>query len=399
MRKSKNIAIIINSIQGGGAERVASILSKYLQNKGYKVYFFVETYNKKNAYTAAGKIITLQSARTPRGILPLALYDMIKVLKRAAEVKKLKKQYKIDTAISFMEDSNFINILSRGKEKIILRSCTIMSARDELKNTIYYNKLLISWLYKKADKIVVMTKCAKKDLANAWGVQSEKICIITNPLETNQQDENMDKERSWEFGNHAAISVGRMDQVKQQWHMLRAFKGVAERIEDAQLLLLGKGVNYQYLKKLAVSLGLENRVRFLGFQKDVSYFLQKSRVFLLTSKTEGFPNSMLEGMDAGTCVISVDCIGAPREILAPDTEYNGTLREIEYAQNGILVPALDGRKRNSSEALTMEEEILSQAIYSAMVSDEIIEKYRKAGKEKVKDYSVDDIGAIWEKII
>lgn len=409
LKMKKNIAILISGLWGGGAERVASILSQYLHQKGYHVYIFTYSINKKKDYLFCGKIINIGDKfiafnNTGKGgnYIKSFFYQIMQLQKLFVMSKKvylLKKKYKIDISISFMEELNLINILSRAKDKVFVRICTILSERkEEMKGDFYYNRYLLRILYNKAYKVIVMTKFCERDLINNYGIKNSLIQIIKNPVFINETGETASP--IWEHGDKVIITLGRMHEVKQQQHLIRSFSLLQSKYEDAKLLIVGRGTGEQthYLKKLVKDMGLKGNVLFMGQQQDVAYYLKNSKIFVLTSKTEGFPNSMLEAMACGVPVVSVDCPGAPREILAPRSHYTGDLKKIEYAEYGILVPVLDGNKYKSSERLTFEEIQLEKALDTLLCDISLQEHYKTIAKKEIEKYTADIIGCQWERI-
>lgn len=384
----KNIAILIPTIEGGGAERVASLLSRYLTSRGYRVHLFLQKYNKKRAYPTSGDIHLIK----PQG----SANELESLFMKCAQVRRLKKKYKIDVTISFMEESNYINILTKGRDRTIIRVCTIWSdRRDELERSVLYKKWLLKLVCNRADHIIVMSRYAKKDLIENYGIYPHKLKIIENPVETGG-DPVMTEE--WEYGEFAVLSVCRLDRVKQLWYVLRAFHCVLKAVPQAELILLGDGECKYYLKNMAKELGIEQKVHFPGFKNNVEYYYRNSKVEVFASKVEGYPNSMIEGLKAGIPVISVDCPGAPKEILQPGTVHDGTLRDIEMARYGILVPALKNEPFNMPQALSREEKLLGKAITLVLTDSEIYRRYHNCHTDIVSENSLDKIGKRWERL-
>ena len=103
----KNVALIIYSLKGGGAERVVSTLSFELA-KMYNLYIVV--FDSDNiAYDFAGQLVDLNLKASPT-----ILGKLINGLKRTLKLRKFKRKYEIDCSISFMESANLPNVLSRG---------------------------------------------------------------------------------------------------------------------------------------------------------------------------------------------------------------------------------------------------------------------------------------------
>ncbi len=380
-----NIAILIQELEGGGAERVASLIGNYYIEQGHNVYYFISKNSKKCAYEVKGKIIRTEIVANQNRVM--ALFEAASIM------RKYKKSYKIDVSISFMEEFNYINVLSKGRDTIITRICTILSQREELrKNCFLYNKNLIRFFYNHADKVIVMTDYAKKEMEHLYGIKRKKLVKIPNPISALKIKENAGE---WIYGANTVICVGRLENVKQHHIAIRAFSTVVQKIPDAKMIILGSGPNKNKLNSLIKNLHLENHVFLLGFQKDISYYLQNAKVFLMTSYTEGFPNSMVEAMSTGLPVISIDSPGAPREILKAA---RNTTTSIQYGAYGVITPYIKNHYM-AKEPITHEEQVLGQAITEMLVNDTLREKYAKAALKRAQMYHTEKVMAIWNKII
>ena len=126
-------------------------------------------------------------------------------------MRKWKQKYCIDVAISFMEEFNYLNILSKGKEKVITRICTILSQRDELKGILYHRNM-VRFFYNFSDKVIVMSDYAKEDMHVNYGISYKKLKKIPNPAIRYDKEPT---EAGWEYGDQSIICVGRLEHVKQ----------------------------------------------------------------------------------------------------------------------------------------------------------------------------------------
>jgi glycosyltransferase involved in cell wall biosynthesis len=109
-------------------------------------------------------------------------------------------------------------------------------------------------------------------------------------------------------------TVGRFVPAKDYATLLRAAKPVLESNKGAQLWLVGDGPEKEALVRLSGELGIRDRVLFTGGQPDVSKYLSKMTVFVLSSITEGIPVAMLEAMAAGVPVVATRVGGIPEVI-------------------------------------------------------------------------------------
>ncbi|MBU5477603.1 glycosyltransferase [Eubacterium sp. MSJ-13] len=387
----RNIAIIIPSLSGGGAERVASVLSQYFSNNN-NVYLFLEKYDRRTAYPHSGNIVYLSPSNSENS----KVKQFNSILERSIELRKLKKKYNIDVAISFMEEANCINILSKRKEKVIIRVCTILTERkEEFREKIFYDSRFLHWVYNKADNIIVMSKYAKKDLIKNWKIKGKKIEIIENPMNLSYIDLSLNEKIEWNYGDNVLISVNRLDYVKRQWHIIKAFSETVKIIPDAKLLFVGDGECRNRLNVLVKKLGIQENVTFVGHKNNVYPYLKMSKGYILTSKTEGFPNGMLEALYIGTPVISVDCPGAPKEILA-GRFINKKVEKVSYLKYGIMVPDIS---ECSDSELCEEEKKLADAMIKLLSRKKIQLHYRDCAKKYISRFDKGNIGKKWDELI
>jgi glycosyltransferase involved in cell wall biosynthesis len=100
---------------------------------------------------------------------------------------------------------------------------------------------------------------------------------------------------------------------------LRAARRVAEKVPEARFVLVGEGSERPRLEQLSQELGIPSRVLFLGDRPDVADLLWAFDVFVLTSRTESFPNAILEAMAAARPVVATDVGGIPELVEADRT--------------------------------------------------------------------------------
>jgi N-acetylgalactosamine-N,N'-diacetylbacillosaminyl-diphospho-undecaprenol 4-alpha-N-acetylgalactosaminyltransferase len=107
-------------------------------------------------------------------------------------------------------------------------------------------------------------------------------------------------------------------------------------MENAILIIIGVGEDEQKIKSLISVFGLYNNVFLLGHTYNPFYILSKADCYLLSSRFEGFPNSLLEAISLGVPSIAVDCKSGPREIYEFPLQKELT-EEFVVTASGILV--------------------------------------------------------------
>jgi sugar transferase (PEP-CTERM/EpsH1 system associated) len=119
-------------------------------------------------------------------------------------------------------------------------------------------------------------------------------------------------------------TVGRLDPVKDQASLIRAFATLRQRYTGAKLLVVGDGPLRTALEAQAVLAGVAEAVSFLGVRDDIPDLLRSMDVFALPSVNEGISNTILEAMASGLPVVARRVGGNPELV---DDGITGTLYE------------------------------------------------------------------------
>ena len=168
--------------------------------------------------------------------------------------------------------------------------------------------------------------------------------------------------------------VGRLVFVKGIDILLNAFSIVRNEIGDAFLLLVGDGAMREEILKQAKKLNCSEYVKVTGFvsNNEVPKYLSEMAVFVLPSRHEGTPNALLQAMAAGLPIVATSVGGVPQLI--------------KHGKNGLLVPP------ENSEAL-------AKAIIFLLKNKELAKKLGLQAHKDAKQYSVDRIVKVYEKIL
>src|SRR5690606_38580910 len=122
-------------------------------------------------------------------------------------------------------------------------------------------------------------------------------------------------------------TVGRLNPVKDQASLIRAFRRVHDAMPATALLLIGDGPARAGLAAIAHAEGVHGSVHFLGDRADVDVLLQGLDLFAMSSVSEGYSIALLEASAAGLPIVATD-VGGNAEI-------------VQHAVSGRLVPASD----------------------------------------------------------
>jgi L-malate glycosyltransferase len=146
--------------------------------------------------------------------------------------------------------------------------------------------------------------------------------------------------------------------VKNQAMFLRAARKVKEKFPDARFVLAGEGELLGEAKNLAKDLGLAGESHFIGRCADVPALLNASDVCVLSSRTEGFSNSILEYMAAGKPVVA--------------TKVGGAAEAVREGENGFLIESDD-------------DEALAARLIELLENPRQARKFGERGRQIVKE--------------
>lgn len=381
----KTIMFIVPTLCGGGAEKTVANLSKYLiKDYNIEIVLFKDTEMK---YSYSGNLTILNNKKNSN-LIKKVLFTIKSIFK----LRKLKKEKNIDYAISFLTPADALNVFSK-----VRGTKTIISIRntDSILMKNFLMKMITYISCKKCDHIISISNQVKDDLINNFDIKEDKITTIYNPslkIEFGKTKMKLDDDF---FENDICINVARLVDQKGQWHLIRAFSKVILTNPKAKLVILGQGPLDGYLENLVNEYNLNENILMLGFVDNPYDYIKKSKCFVFSSLYEGLGNAILESLVCSVPVISCDCISGPREILAPNTNYKNKVKDkIDYAEFGILVPVFDGVKRSAKEKLTMEEEIMADAIIEFFKKDKFIH-YKAMAEKRSKDFDITEITKQW----
>jgi len=374
--KKKNIMLLIGNLSNGGAERSIVNLANEL-SKLYNVILVVPP-TKKQDYECKVKIIHVDE-------LSVKIKRFIGIHK----VKKLKKKYNIDVTISYTTMFNFVNVMSKYKDKTIISVRNHLSTKKEgfISTILHYISSVL------ANKIVCCSKSVLYDQKKNYHLNPKKMVVIQNFC-------NMDlinKKNSDKMIENTIVTMARLVKHKGHKHIIKAMSLVVKEVADAKLLIFSRGPLKEELENLVIQYGLEDNVIFMDFHPDPYQFIKSAKAFILASDYEGFPNVIIEAMACGAPIIATDSPGGTKEILSEDFNFNNSITKLTKEKYGILIPSFI----NEHDAIefTESEIMLKDAILELLNNSDTYNYYHKQSLKRIDKYSRDKIIDKWLNII
>lgn len=316
----KTVLQFINSFHQGGSERQAVQLARLLSESG--------RYHVRIACLDGEGVLREEVSALGTGDIPeyklTSFYDrnMAMQLRRCAA---FLREQKIDVVHTHDFYTNVFGMMAAALARVPAR---ISSRRETTGMRSPAQKKVERLIYRSAHRIVANSEAVRRQLI-VEGVSESKIVTIYNGLDAKRltprqsREEvlssfDLPRERTRRF---VTIVANLRHDVKDHPTFLRAARRVRTEVPDAAFLIVGEGELTAQVRALATELGLERDVFFTGRCEHVADLLSISRVCVLSSRAEGFSNSILEYMAAARPVVATDVGGAREAIVEGEAGY------------------------------------------------------------------------------
>lgn len=306
--------IIIDSLAGGGAEKVMLRLSEAFLSKKDEVVFFLRKNKIEHEIPDGIKIICLED------------YKNNKKMKRKDYAKLLltlidKEEKPFDILLSNLESTDKISKLLNLSNMYFIIHNTISKklenrySKKGLINKIkkYREILKFKRLYN-SENLITVSDGVKDDILNILKIKPKTIQTIYNPFDFDLIREKGLEGLDIKINEPYIIHVGRfLIEHKRQDLLLEAYK---KSNIDEKLLIVGQGEDKERIEILVKKLALEDKVILVDFQKNPYPLIKNAKLFVLSSDYEGLPTVLIESLILGTPVLSTNCKSGPEEMLS-----------------------------------------------------------------------------------
>lgn len=327
----KKIIFFLPLLTIGGAERVSINILNKLDRKQYEIHLVLGTM-KGDAIHILPKNIEIHDLNSNKTI-----YSILKLRKKIKEISP----FAIFSSLNRAHIALYLSLIGiRKQPKIIMRvpsSPKLVHKYNEMGKLF---KFFLNLSFKSANRLIAQTPEMKEEIEKYHNIPQEKIKILINPLDTELIDSKIN-ERCTEFQPKYfnVVASGRLTVEKGYDTLIKAFAEVHKKNNKFRLFIIGPDYGNELKKYQAMmhELKLNDIITFLGFQKNPYKYYQNSDLFVLSSRREGLPNTVLENLYLKKPVVGTRCISF-MEILIKDGE-NGFLvdvDDIEQLSSAIL---------------------------------------------------------------
>ena len=392
-QNKKKLLLVSPMLHQGGFERICVATARLLSP-----YFDVTTAifdDADIAYDVTGLSIVNLNLPVKQGKIGKA----VNLLRRIRALKALKKRLGTDVTYSFGQTANLVNCNARANDKVI---CGLRSYQD------FDNPEKIRMFCRKADLIACCSREMEKQIREDYGC--DRTFTLYNPVRIPEDAAGSGETPPWDekegltqfLSKHGQLvmSMGREDDVKGFWHLIKAFsivsgaltgedsgKDAVERVPGKDsgegvaaertpgLIIMGDGTFDEY-RKLAQELGIGEHVFFTGVMIKPFPLLKKASAYALTSSMEGFPNALVEAMALGVPAIASDCMTGPAEII-----------HTKDGDAGVLLPVFSDHKDLDAGSIPEEDVRLADEILKILKDPALATDLSAKGKIRAADFS------------
>lgn len=364
-----NILIFTNSLASGGAERVVATLANYWARRQWRVMVVTLAPASEDFYALDPQVrrLALDMAGPSAG----ALDALGRNLRRVAALRRTLVELRPAVAVAMMSTPNvLLAFAATGLPGL----CAVGSERCYPP----HHPLGRVWtalcraMYGRLGAVVAQTR-EGADWISAHS-SATRVPVIPNaaiwPLP--QLAPRLDPDVLCAPGRRILLAVGRLETVKNLKLLVQVFAQLAPTHPDWDLVILGEGPQRPALEE-AVRLTLPGtRIRLPGVAGNVGQWYARADLYVMSSHSEGFPNSLAEALSHGLPAVSFDCDTGPRDI-------------IRHGVDGLLVPPDDAAA-------------LVRALDRVMADARLRGQFAARAAEARERFSLERVAGMWEDL-
>lgn len=364
----KKIGIVVSTLGLGGNERSAINIFFSLKEIYETMLITFDGSDYQKTELSAEDFIDLKT--------PASNYFLVKVIhtiSRIWKIKRIIKKEKLDLLFLITNENTF---LTRVK---IRKAIKVISCRDcghLISNTLQFKKNL-----DKSSFMICNSEYMKNYYLSFYPEDSGKVEYIYNILNfeliERMASDPLPNDADRFFQSHSVIcSVGRVCEEKGFNHLLRVFELARREKKDLGLCIVGDGPLMNSIRSMLDNSRFAKDVMLVGFDNNPFKYIKASKLFVLSSISEGFPNVLIEAMSVGVPIISTNCKSGPSEIINPSNRFLSFSEGFMICDYGILTEPFSNSNDYKYDTFCPEEVAMSKAILELLNNDSLANSYK-----------------------
>ena len=356
----KNVCFLCGNIYGtGGTEKIVSIItSELMKKKKYNIFILSSRKDRDKTFFKIDNDIKIDTVkRNPK------IHHTINYILNIPKIRKYMKRNNIDIVIDVDLISDIVVIPAILGLKTKLISWENFNLEENLKS--FRRKIAVKMAVKFSDYIVTLTE---KDMINYINVakRKNKITYICNPIEKKDY-------QCADLNSRQIISVGKLLPIKGYDLLLNVAKNVLNEHPDWKWIILGDGPQREEIEKEIEKSKLQGKLLLMGAVENVDKYYEKSSIFVLPSKNEGFGIVLLEAKMHRLPIVCFDIETGARDLVTDGV-------------NGNLI-----KKYNINE--------MTKKINILIENKKLREEYSKNALLSLEKYDLKEIINKWENLL
>ncbi|MDN3690576.1 glycosyltransferase [Cyclobacterium jeungdonense] len=311
---------VVSELDFGGVEQVLAISVPYLvHSKRIEVLIVV-----------LGKGGRVSERMIQNGFSVIVLNQATKIpnIKLVFQLKNLIRNEKPDVVHCQGSEANFHGLWAATMADVKIKIGEEIGLPDHHS----YWKWVFKWIYRKANRVIGISEAVKNCIVELREVKGDKVSVLYNPVSIDEKRVDFSRipyfrkdkgnctvDMSGKQKNNNSfvyVTTCRLVPIKNLERLIKAFSILLKvhNNKNMELWIVGDGPSKESLMQLVKQFGIQDSVKFSGFQENVFQFLAHADVFVLPSLREGSSVALAEAMSNGLPSI-VTQIGGAREVL------------------------------------------------------------------------------------
>jgi len=321
-----DVALVLPSLEGGGAERVFLRLARLFTQRGLAVEVVVARWggSLQRELPASVRLVDLHSGRPSRAIPALVCY-----------LRRTRPR----AVLSALTHTNLAVAIAYRLAKVTGRC--VLSEHTDVRIALPQQKSLWDWqlirflgrkVYPWADAVAAVSCGVAESVIETFRLPDNQVQVIYHPIDALeiQRLGEFPVEFPWHDDLPVVVAVGRLVPEKDYPCLLYAFARLIHHL-PCHLAIFGEGKERQNLERLISELGISQDVWLAGFVPNPFPWVARAKLLVLSSQWEGLGGVLLEALCLGVPIVATDCPSGPAEVL-------------EHGRFGTLVPPGDAPK-------------------------------------------------------